>query len=106
MSDFFVEVGEEVAVSVFRNGQSAGAIIMKRTHKHMIETDVYCNDGQERAFLAEAMSQGLAALQFTFEKAKMQKELKARIRELRDADREGSEGEPPSPTDDLGDIPF
>ena len=106
MSDFFIEVGDEVAVSVFLNRVSAGAIIMKRTDEHMVETDIYCSDAKEREFLTECISQAMASLQFTFERARLQRALNARIRELRDADQEGEEGEPPSPADDLGYIPF
>lgn len=105
MTEFFIEVGDEMAISVFLNNESRGAIIMKRTDEHMLEVDVYCNDSEELIFLAEALRQATASVEGRIELIALRDGIKKRIQEMTDDDREGREDYPPSPAD-IEDIPF
>jgi len=104
MIEKLLAVGDEIAVSVFRNGQSIGAIILKRTEEVMVECDIYANSDQERRTLVLALEQALVSLQFTSKKKEIARAIKKRIAEMKE-NHEGSEAEPPSPVDDL-DYPF
>ena len=104
MIEKLLAVGDEVAVSVFRNGESIGAIILKRTAEVMVECDIYANNDLERRNLVIALEQALVSLQFTFQKNDIAKAIKKRIAEMKE-NHEGSEEKPDSPVDDL-DFPF
>lgn len=104
MDEFPLKVGQELAISVFLDNESVGAVILKRTHKSMVECDVYCNNDEERVFLMRALDHGRQTLQATFVKDDLRKKIEQRIHEMIDEDREGRDGYPPSPADD--EIPF
>lgn len=105
MVDFFMDVGDEVVVSVFKNGESAGAVIHNRLTKHGIATDLYVQDEKMLLQLFEILGTTLEAVRFHVEKPNIKKLVAKRIKELEDEiAREGSK--PPSPADDIEDIPF
>jgi hypothetical protein len=105
MIEEILELGDEIAVTVFKNRESIGAVILTRTDEVMVECDIYCDGYDERASMMAALDQVRVALDFTMHKASIGEAIKRKIAEMTE-NREGREEEPPYPADDIRDIPF
>jgi hypothetical protein len=104
VSDFLIGVGEQVAVSIFRNNESMGAVVLKRPSSSVIESSVYIGDQAERDFFLSALEQASFVMEAVGKKEELQHLISKAIAEI-DENEDGEDGEPPYPTD-VTVIPF
>jgi hypothetical protein len=105
MDDFPVPVGHEAAVSVFIDEEVTLGVVFHRTGSHTVESHIYSEDAETLDRGARLLTAALEAVKFAIEKPAVRKEIDRVIKMLRE-EIAREEGEPPSPADDVLDIPF
>lgn len=105
MDDFFLQIGQDAAITVFIDGEVICGVIHKRKDEFGVHTDVYVESNEALAVAADALAATLTSLDAYITKPAVDELIRAAIRRMEEQIA-GEEGEPPSPADDLGDIPF
>lgn len=105
MDDFFINVGEDAAITVFINGEVILGVLHTRVDEKTVQTEVYTEDDLTLKQGLEALAASVAAVEIHANKPDIDSLIKAAIERMRRESRE-EEGQPPSPADDLGDFPF
>ncbi|HET8669987.1 MAG TPA: hypothetical protein VFM05_04990 [Candidatus Saccharimonadales bacterium] len=105
MDTFWLAEGDECAVTVHVNGEVVLAVLHKRHDENSISTEVYTEDEFSLQQGYEALETTSQAVHFHLTKPEMGKLIKAAIARMNEEIARG-EGQPPSPADDVGDIPF
>ena len=105
MDDFPVPVGHEAAVTVFLDEEVELGVVFKRTGSHTVESNIFSEDAETLERGSRLLTAALEAVKFAIEKPAVRKEIERVINMLRE-EIAREEGEPPSPADDVLDIPF
>lgn len=105
MSEFPVPIGHEAAITVFRDEEVLCGIVQKRTGSHTVECDIYTETDEAAAEALALLASAVESLQYRLHRPEIRAQIK-HITEMMRKQIAEEEGEPPSPTDDVGDIPF
>lgn len=100
------KMGDEVTILVYQNRKSVGEVTSQMIDDEGQAVSVYLESDDGLMKLLEALKSAAAAVEYHAQKPRMRELIRARIAEMEDEEIEEEKSEPPSPTDELGDIPF
>jgi len=97
--------GDEITIVVYQNKESIGEIVIHAISHAEIAAQVYTDNENTLISLYEATSAALEAIKYHTARPHLRELFEERIQELKDRIAEEKDNSP-SPTDDLGGLPF
>lgn len=98
--------GDQLVIGVLCNRVPIGEVVINVISTTEVEAGVYTDDASTLIVMSEALKSALNCIGYHIQKPTLRKLLNERIAELRAEIADEEDETPPSPADDLEDIPF